>query len=422
MAKAHRRSSNTRFFQRKENPMERKGLVVMRVIFVTMLWLFPTFHVGSQSQPVLTIHAESAVLMDGTTGQILFQKAPDKQMSPASLAKMMTLYLAFDAVKRGSVKLDQEEVISKRAWKMGGSQMFLKVGDRVKFIELIKGVAVISANDAALAIAEFLTGSEEVFVHKMNEKAKALGLEHTHFINCHGLYAEGQQTSAVDMAHLGFHYIREHPDAVKFHALPEYIYRGIKQQNWNTLLNRGKGVDGLKTGYLKKAGYHILFSAKRDSLRLLGVIMGAETAETRESNALKLIGYGFKNFSTRTLVKEGEVVGKVKVLQGDPQEVGLSATKALLVTVPKDREQSIPLRKEFPSSANPPISKGDVLGRLVLEGEGFPRKEVDLVATQDVGFKSYATYYIIGFAAAGCLLVFVFWKRRTPRKKRKRRK
>ena len=123
-------------------------------------------------------------------------------------------------------------------------------------LELIKGVAAISANDAALGIAEFLTGSEEVFVHEMNEKAKALGLKHTHFVNCHGLHAEGQQTSAIDMAYLGFHYIREHPDALKFRALPEYTYRGIKQKNWNPLLNRGKGVDGLKTGYLRRAGYH----------------------------------------------------------------------------------------------------------------------------------------------------------------------
>ncbi len=402
--------------------MSRKGLVAIRVVSMAMMCFYPTFHVGSQSQPGLTIHSESAVLIDGTTGQILFQKDPEKHMSPASLVKMMTLYLAFDAIKRGSVKLDQEEVVSKRAWKMGGSQMFLKVGDRVKFIELIKGVAAISANDAALAIAEFLTGSEEVFVHKMNEKAKALGLKHTHFVNCHGLHAEGQHTSAMDMAHLGFCYIHEYPDALKFHALPEYIYRGIKQKNWNPLLNRGKGVDGLKTGYLTKAGYHILFSAEKDSQRLIGVVMGAETAETRESDALKLIGYGFKNFSTRILAKEGEIVGKVKVPQGDPQEMGLSAAKALLVTVPKDMEQSIPLRKEIPSSANPPISKGDVLGWLVLEGEGFPRIKVDLIATQDVGFKSYETYYIIGFAAVGCLLVYGFWRRRNPQRKRKKQK
>ena len=399
--------------------MRRKGLVAIEMLVVAMLWLHPTFYAWCQPQPILTIYSESAVLMDGKTGQILFQKNPEKRMSPASLVKMMTLYLAFDAIKRGSVTLDQEEVVSKRAWKMGGSQMFLKVGDRVKFIELIKGVAAISANDAALAIAELLTGSEEVFVHEMNEKAEALGLKQTEFFNCHGLHAEGQQTSAIDMAHLGFHYIHDHPDALKFHALPEYTYRGIRQKNWNPLLNRGKGVDGLKTGYLRRAGYHFLFSANKAGQRLIGVVMGAKTGKDRDSDALKLIGYGFKNFSTRTLVEEGEVIAKVKVLKGDPPEVGLSATKALIVTVPKDVEQSVPLGKEIPSSVNPPITQGAILGKLVLEREGFPRKEIDLVATQDVRFKSYTAYYILGFAALGCLIVFAYWRRRIPRKKRK---
>ena len=398
--------------------MRGRGLVVIGTFFVTMLWLHPTWHGWCQSRPVLTMRSESAVLMDGITGQILFKKSPEKRFSPASLVKIMTLYLAFDAIKRGSLKFDQEDVVSNKAWKMGGSQMFLEVEDRVKFIELIKGVAAISANDAALAIAEFLAGSEEVFVHKMNEKAKALGLKHTHFVNSHGLHAEGQQTSAIDMALLGFHYVNEHPDALEFHTLPEYTYRGIKQKNWNPLLNQDKGVDGLKTGHLGSVGYHFLFSAKKDSQRLIGVVMGAKTTESRESDALKLIGYGFKNFSTRILVKEGEVVGKVKVPNGEPPELGLTATKSLIVTARKDMEESIPLRKEIPSSVNPPITQGDILGKLVLEGEEFSRKEIDLIASQDVRFKSYSNYYIIGSVVVGCLLVLVFWKRRVLRKKR----
>jgi len=360
--------------------------------------------------------------MDGMTGQILFQKNPDKQVSPASLVKMMTLYLAFDAIKRGTVKFDQEEVVSRKTWKMGGSQMFLKVGDRVKFIELIKGVASISANDGAVAIAEFLTGAEEVFVHLMNEKAKALGLKHTRFVNAHGLHAEGQETSAIDMAHLGFHYINDHPDALKFHSLPEFTYRGIKQKNWNPLLNRGVGVNGLKTGYLRRAGYHILFSAKRDNQSLIGVVMGAKGGESRDSDALKLIKYGFKNFSTLTLVKEGDVVGKVAVPKGDPPEVNLSAARTLIVTVRKDVEKSIPLKKEIPSAVNPPITRGKVLGKLVLEGRGFSREVVDLVAGQDVLPKSYTTYYVIGSCAVVGLLVFFYWRRRLPRKKRKKRR
>jgi len=360
--------------------------------------------------------------MDGMTGQIIFKKNPEKQFPPASLIKVMTLYLAFDAIKRGNVELDQEVVVSKKAWKMGGSQMFLEVRDKVKFIELIKGVATISANDAAVAIAEFLTGSEEVFVHQMNEKARALGLKHTHFVNSHGLHAKDQQTSAIDMASLGFHYIGEHPDALEFHALPEHTYRGIKQKNWNPLLKRDKSVDGLKTGYLRRSGYHFVFSAKQNGRRLIGVVMGAKTGDSRDSDALKLIGYGFKNFSTITLVKEGEVVGKVKVPNGDPPELGLSATKTLMVTIRKTLEESIPLRKEIPSSVNPPISKGDILGKLVLEGEGFSRKEVDLVARQDVLPRSYVKYYVIGSCAVAGFLVFFYWRRRVPRKKRKKRR
>ena len=299
--------------------------------------------------------------------------------------------------------------------------MFLEVGDRVKFIELIKGVAAISANDAAMAIAEFLTGSQEVFVHKMNEKAEALGLKHTHFVNCHGLYAEGQETSAIDMAQLGFHYIQDHPDALTVHALPEYAYRGIKQKNWNPLLNRGKGVDGLKTGYLRRAGYHILFSAKKNGQRLIGVVMGGRNPDSRDSDALKLIGYGFKNFSTLTLVREGEVVGKVKVSNGDPPELSLIAAKSLTVTIRKDLEGSVPLKKEIPSSVNPPISQGTILGKLVLEGEKFSRKEVDLVASIDVRPTSYTKHYITGLAALVGLVVVVSLKRRFWRKKRPRK-
>lgn len=402
--------------------MRRKWLVLIGTFFVTTLWLHPTWHVWSQSQPELILQSESAVLMDGTTGQILFKKNPEKRFSPASLVKMMTLYLAFDAIKRGYVKFDQEEVVSRRTWKMGGSQMFLKVGDKVKFIELIKGVASISANDGAVAIAEFLTGAEEVFVHQMNEKARALDLKDTHFVNAHGLHAEGQQTSAIDMAHLGFHYIHDHPEALKFHSLPEYTYRGIKQKNWNPLLNRGVGVDGLKTGHLARVGYHFLFSAKKDGQRLIGVVMGAKTARAREDDAFKLIKYGFKNFSTVTVVKEGEVVGKVKVPKGDPPEVNLSAARTLTVTVRKDMEKSIPLRKAIPSAVNSPISKGDILGKLVLEGQGFSRDEVDLVASQDVLPKSYTKYYVIFSCVIVGFMVFVYWRRRLPRKKRKKRR
>ena len=404
--------------EERKKSMRKRGLIFTTTFLVTILWLHPTWYGWGQSQPVLTLQSESAVLMDGITGQILFEKNPEKRFAPASLAKMMTLYLAFDAIKRGDVRFEEEVVVSKKAWKMGGSQMFLEVGDRVKFIELIKGAATISANDGALAIAEFLRGSEEVYVQQMNEKARAFGLNHTHFVNPHGLPREGQYTCAIDMATLGFRYINDYPEALKFHTPPTFTYGGIKQKNWNPLLNRGKGVDGLKTGYLRKSGYHILFSAKEDGRRLVGVVMGGKTADDRNSDAMKLIGYGFKNFSTRTVVEEGEIVGKVKVPNGDPPVLGLSAAKTLIVTIRKDMEESIRLSKEIPSSVDPPITQGNIIGRLVLEGGGIPRQEIDLIASQDVRVKSHAAYYILVLVVVVGLFGFVFWRRRGVRKKR----
>jgi len=371
-----------------------------------------------ESDPMLTLHAKSAVLMDGVTGQVLFAKNPEEPIAPASLTKMMTLYLAFDALKRGDITYDHEEVISKRAWKMGGSQMFLEVKDKVTFIDLVRGVATISANDGAMAIAECLAGSEEVFAHHMNEKAEALGLKHTHFVNAHGLHAQGQETCALDMATLGFHYINDHPEALEFHSLPTYTYGDIEQKNWNPLLNRGKGVDGLKTGYLRRSGYHILFSAKRDGRRLVGAVMGTEKPQERDNDALKLIGYGFKNFSTQTVVTEGEVVETVKVPGGDPPELELFAAETLIVTVPRAKGDDIPLKREIPPSVEPPVTKGKVLGRLLLEGEGFPRREVPLVAGRDVEVKSYAPYYGAGAVVVVGLLTLGFWRRRGLRRKR----
>lgn len=401
--------------------MGRKGRVAIGILFGAILWLAPSSNGWGQSEPALTIHSESAVLMDGITGQILFQKNPAKRFSPASLVKIMTLYLAFDAIKRGSATLDQEVVVSEKAWKMGGSQMFLEVRDKVKFAELIKGVAVVSANDGALAIAESLTGSEEVFVQQMNEKARLLGLKHTRFANSHGLHAEGQETSAIDMATLGFRYITEHPDALKFHMLPEYTYGGIRQPNRNRLLDRGMGVDGLRTGYLKRSGYHFLFSATKDTQRLVGAVMGANTAKIRDSDALKLLRYGHKNFSTVTVVQEGHLVGKVRVQRGNPPQLDLSAAETLVVTIRKGMEESIRVRKEIPSSVNPPVTKGAVLGKLVLEAEGLPTKQVDLIASRDAQARSYAMYYLIALAAVAGLIGYLFWRRRRLRQRRSAR-
>jgi D-alanyl-D-alanine carboxypeptidase (penicillin-binding protein 5/6) len=332
------------------------------------IFLFCGLGEGSNGLP-LEIRSRSAVLMDGVTGQVIFEKKPQKRFGPAGLVKVMTLYLAFDALKGGLVKPYQKVVISEKAWKMSGSQMFLEVGDEVPFVELLKAVAAISANDASVAIAEFSEGTEDALVREMNEKAEALGLENTHFVNSHGLFSEHQYTTAYDSAILGFHYTRDHPDALALHSIPEYEYGGIKQKNWNGLLEIDERVDGLKTGYLNDAGYHVLASAKEGERRFIAAVMGADTSGQRDQDALKLLGHGFNNFATKAVVRKGEIVEKVKVRNGKSPDVSLSAEDTVMVTVRKDEARNIPMERQIPRFVTAPIVKGQELGKLIVEIE-----------------------------------------------------
>lgn len=389
-------------------------------LFIFLACLFLFWGSGDCKDELrLEVQSPSAVLMDGVTGQVVFEKYPGTRFSPASFVKMMTLYLAFNALKGGRAKPDQEVLVSEKAWKMGGSQMFLEVGDKVPFIELIKGVAVISANDGSVAIAEFLEGSEKAFVGKMNEKTKALGLKKTHFVNSHGLFAENQYTTAYDTAILGFHYVKDHPDALALHSIPEYEYGGIKQQNWNRLLEMDERVDGLKTGYLSDAGYHIVVSAKEGEQRLIAVVMGTDTSRRRDKDALKLLEFGFKHFTTEAVVRKGEIVGKVKVKKGKLTDLDFSAEETVMVTVRKDNAEKIPIKREIPQFVTAPIMKGQVLGKLVVKGEGIPRKEINLVATVDVPAKSMTKFYQLGLVVVMGLLGLAVWRIRTLKKRRR---
>jgi D-alanyl-D-alanine carboxypeptidase (penicillin-binding protein 5/6) len=201
-------------------------------------------------------------------------------------------------------------------------------------------------------------------------------------------------------------------------VLPKFSYGGIEQKNWNPLLGRGRGVDGLKTGYLKTSGYHILFSAQENDQSLIGVVMGGPTPKMRNQDALELLAYGFNNFATRAAVKEGEIVGKVAVPNGEPPELELSAAKTLMVTVRTGRAGALPIRNEAPASVKAPITQGSIVGKMVLEGEGFPRQEIDLVATRDVAVKSYTKYLVIGLAGVLGLMGLVLVRHSISGKRR----
>jgi D-alanyl-D-alanine carboxypeptidase (penicillin-binding protein 5/6) len=233
-----------------------------------------------------SVDAHSGLLMDGLTGQVLYEQNAQTQIAPASFVKLLTLYIAFDAIRAGQLKMDDLVTVSEKAWRIDGSKMFIKVGDRVRVEDLLKGIAIASGNDACIALAEHMAGSEEAFVSKLNEKAQSLGMKDSKFGNSHGMPAPGQMTTASDMALLARRYLTDHPESLAFHSTTEYEYNGIRQGNRNTLLQKNIGVDGLKTGHVEESGYHLLATAKRDGQRMIAVIMGCDSM--RSSGPRKL--------------------------------------------------------------------------------------------------------------------------------------
>ncbi len=368
----------------------------------------------------LQCDARSAILMDGLTGQVLFEQNPDSKMAPASFVKIMTLFLVYDAIRAGQLKMDEMVTVSEKAWRIQGSKMFIKVGERVKVEDLIKGVAIASGNDACIALAEHLSGSEEAFVTKMNEKAKLLGLKDSQFRNSHGMPAEGQVTTAMDMATLSKRYIESHPESLAFHSTVEFEYNGIRQGNRNTLLQKNIGVDGLKTGHVEEVGYHLAATAKRDGQRMIAVVMGCDKMRKRGPEAQKLLEYGFKNFSTIEAVKKGATFGPVKVKRGKLNQVSLTAAEDARVTVAKGKESLVSVVPQLPPSVVAPIQKDQVLAKVLIQNEGKIAKEVSLLASSPVEKSLIPPWPILAGIVFGVVVLvgFGFWWFRRPKPKR----
>jgi len=368
----------------------------------------------------LQCDARSAILMDGLTGQVLFEQNPGSKMAPASFVKIMTLFLVYDAIRAGQLKMDEMVTVSEKAWRIQGSKMFIKVGERVKVEDLIKGVAIASGNDACIALAEHLSGSEEAFVTKMNEKAKLLALKDSQFRNSHGMPAEGQVTTAMDMATLSKRYIESHPESLAFHSTVEFEYNGIRQGNRNTLLQKNIGVDGLKTGHVEEAGYHLAATAKRDGQRMIAVVMGCDKMRKRGTEAQKLLEYGFKNFSTIEAVKKGATFGPVKVKRGKLNQVGLTAAEDAKVTVAKGKENLVSAVPQLPQFIVAPIQKDQVLAKVLIQNEGKIAKEVSLLASSAVEKSLIPPWPILAGIVFGVVVLvgFGFWWFRRPKPKR----
>jgi len=378
----------------------------------------------SQATPTtsgsLQCDAQSAVLMDGLTGQVLYEQNPGLRISPASFVKVMTLYVVYDAIRAGQLKTDDMVTVTEKAWRMQGSKMFIKVGERVKVEDLMKGVAIASGNDACIALAEHLSGSEETFVSKMNEKAKLLGLKDSQFKNSHGMPAEDQYTTAMDMAVLSKRYIEDHPEALVLHSTVEFEYNGIRQGNRNTLLQKNIGVDGLKTGHVEESGYHLATTAKRDGQRMIAVVMGCDKVRKRAPEAQKLLEYGFKNFSTVEAVKKGATFGPVKVKRGKLKEVILTAAEDGRVTVAKGKENLVSTVPQLPQFIVAPIQKGQVVAKALIQNEGKLTKEVNLLASLNVEKSLIPPWPILVGIGCGLAIIIVlgfWWFRRPPTKR-----
>ena len=380
----------------------------------------------SQGQPSqvteggLQCDAKAVVLMDALTGHVLYEQNPQAGIGPASFVKILTLYLVFDAIRAGQLKMDDMVTVSEKAWRIQGSKMFIKVGDRVKVEDLLKGIAISSGNDACIAISEHMSGTEDVFVSKMNEKAASLGMKDSKFMNSHGMPAEGQVTTAMDMAILAKRYVEEHPEAMPLHSTTEFVYNGIKQGNRNTLLYKNIGVDGLKTGHIEESGYHLLATAKRDNQRMIAVVMGSDKMSTRAREALKLLEYGFKNFSTVEAVKKGTAFGPVKVKRGKENNIMLMAAEDVRVTVPKGKEKSVSATPQLPPSVVAPIQKGQALAKILVQNEGKLVMEASLISASEIQKSLIPPWpVLVGIIAGLAVLGFAgFWWFRRPKQKK----
>ncbi len=393
---------------------------VSALLLSIFLFVFPYTAFSKSGQANPRISAQSAVLMDAISGQVLIEQNPQIRMAPASFVKLLTLYLVFDALRDGHLKKDDLVSVSQKAWRMGGSKMFIKPGEQVRAEDLLKGITVASGNDACVALAEHLAGTEEAFALKMNEKARGLGLKDSQFKNSHGMPARDQYITAFDIAILAKHYVKDHPEALTYHSLVEFEYDGIRQQNRNTLLGMDIGVDGLMTGYLEKSGYLLVSTAKRDGQRMIAVAMGCDTPRRRAQESRKLLEYGFKNFSTIEAVKKDDLFGPEKVVKGKLNKVNLTPAEGAWVTVAKGKENSISVTTEGPRPIIAPVRMGQAVGKIVIQSEGKVLKEIDLLSSSDVPEGIYLSWPLIAMGLSCSLLIvlLVFWLAHRSRRRK----
>ena len=344
--------------------------------------------------------AKTALVIDLSTNEILLEKNSTEKTYPSSMTKMMTALVAFEKIKDGSLSLDQEFLISKKAWKMGGSKMFIEVDKRVSVYDLLLGVVVQSGNDASIAIAEGISGSEEIFAIEMNNLGKKIGLTGSNFTNSSGWPDDNHYTTAEDLAKVAQYTIENHYELYQMYKISDFTYNGIKQDNRNPLLYTFEGADGFKTGYTEAAGYGLVGSAERGDRRLIVVLNGLESSKSRAQESLRLMDWGFNNFQLVDFYKKNEVIQEVDTWLGKEDKVDLVALEDISVSIPKAQLSSAKVTVLVEEPIATPIKIGDQIAKLQIS---FADKQVDfpLYSGEDIDQKNFfsrifsAIYYII---------------------------
>lgn len=361
----------------------------MKKIVFILISLFSFIFIKNVSAVEMDISAKSAILVDFNTGKVLYSKNENEPLAMASMTKVMSMLLIMEKIDDGSLKYDDIVEISTESSSMGGSQIFLNPGDKYKVIDLLKGVAMASANDAVVALAEKTYGSKEHFIEAMNKKAESLGLKNTHFVNVHGLDEEGHYSSAYDMSVMARELLK-HEKILDFTKVyEEYLTKPDGSQIWlvntNKLVRFYDGVDGLKTGFTQNAGYCLTATGKKNNLRLISVVMGEESIEKRSSDTVKLLNYGFNTFKVNLIKHKSEILGKVNVQKGKKENVDVVLVNDLIELLNASDKPSNYKFKILVDKITAPVKKGDVIGKVkVLNDNDILISEVDITVNENV--------------------------------------
>lgn len=328
--------------------------------------------------------AKQAVVIDAATGAVLLDKDANTPMPTASMSKVMTLYMVFDAIKQGRISLSDKFTVSERAWKMGGSKMFIQVGTQVSVEDLIRGVAIQSGNDAAVALAEGVGGTEEDFARLMTARAKEIGMTNSNFANASGWPDPNHHSTAHDLAVLAYRVVTEFPEFYHYFGEREFSYNNITQQNRDPLLGRLAGADGLKTGHTEEAGYGLIGSAQRDGRRVIMVVNGLDSMKSRADEGVRVMEWAFRNFELKTIFAQGQQAARVPVWLGDRTDVMAVAEKDVKALLPRIGGGQVGINVVIDAPVHAPVKKGDNLGVVQVTMPDGKQQEVNLLAGEDV--------------------------------------